>query len=576
MKALLFLIFLVLPFILHADSQDFISVSEVLPEMQGIAKTVFEGTAIQSFPIKVLGVLKNNKFSDNLVINGESVLIQASGPLIDKSGGIAAGMSGAPVYIKNRLLGALSAGWTLADHTVGLVTPIEDMMKLTYPPYMENGKSSGEVGLLEPPVKIKGKTYGKLELVRQVPATAAEGVLYFYYAGSPLMVQGLRSNLIKVAGQLFPVFPSATAYSSDKTKLVPGAALGVQIARGDINITTLGTLTYYDEQRNLILAFGHPFLHKGEVDYFLSDAYIYHSFSSIDMPFKVGSPLELIGRVCQDRQQGIVGLVGEKPRTIPVKFQVKDLDQNLTRQINVDIVSDTQLLSDVLNAMVKQALDETVNYIGPLSVESYFTIGYSVAGGSSALKYSNLYYSDNLSDTLCQDLLATVGLLTENEFKPVKIQKIDWQLSITKKKRTARITNVKFPSRNVIAGEVIGLNVTIKPFRANEFVKTVFLKLPEDTSGSLNVAVRGGKNYRSSTDDKENFGSFEEIVQSAEQYPKYNDIVVSWSVPKDEGDTGEIQNSAVEPAPNSSNKVISTEYVLDGYFENLLIFNEVH
>jgi hypothetical protein len=568
------LIFIFFSFFVYANLDEFIMPSQVKPGMLGYGKTVFRGTKIEKFNVEVLGVLKNSKFSDKLVINGQSVLVKTYGKKIEKNGGIAAGMSGAPIYVKGKLLGALSAGWTLTDHSVGIVTPISEMLKLTYPPYMKNNTNEISVGLLEAPVKIKNQSFIGVA-PECMKSQGLQKFLYFHNCNTPLMISGLKSKYISEKS-FNTISTSELPKRTLAKQLEPGAAIGVQLARGDVNITSLGTLTYYDKKRNIILAFGHPFLHKGDVNYFLSGAYIYYTFSSIDMPFKVGAPLGLLGSVVQDRQQGIVGIVRKKTSNIPLKLLVTDKDHNITKLINVEVVKDYQVLNDILSALSKQSLDETINEIGSLSIRSYFDIGYTINNKKQNFAYENMFYTDNPAEMVSQDILATISQLVDNEFTKLDINSIDWQLNVTSKRKTARIVSVKVPTRELSPGEVIGINVTIKPFRQEKFVKTIFVKLPKTTGSSLNIIVEGGHNYRNNADEKENFNSLADIIDTNSQFPQNNEIIIRWTQ-NSESNPDSADNSSADTENNSNTiptfaKKIGTEYVLDGYFENILVF----
>ena len=116
---------------LSAQAQEFMNVSEVQPGMTGYAKTVVHGTTIDTFPVEILGVMKNSGPS------GDLVLAKFSGPLIEETGGIAQGMSGSPVYINGKLLGAVAYGWSFTNSRVGMITPINDMIKLWNVPTRE-------------------------------------------------------------------------------------------------------------------------------------------------------------------------------------------------------------------------------------------------------------------------------------------------------------------------------------------------------------------------------------------------------------------------------------------------------
>lgn len=115
-----------------AQAVDFMPVNDVTTGMEGIAKTVIVGDTISTFDVKVLGVMKDKGPSGHLI------LAKFSGPIMEKTGGIAHGMSGSPVYINGKLVGAVAYGWGFADGTIGMITPIEDMVKLWNIPYEKN------------------------------------------------------------------------------------------------------------------------------------------------------------------------------------------------------------------------------------------------------------------------------------------------------------------------------------------------------------------------------------------------------------------------------------------------------
>ena len=127
-------VFLVLAFLTgnvnlaFAQNVDVLRLKDVKVGMKGFGKTVVHGRKIETFEAEVLGILSNNKVNENVLINGKSILVKVSGDVIRRAGGIAAGMSGSPVYIDGKLMGGISSGWIMTDHTVGLVTPIEEML----------------------------------------------------------------------------------------------------------------------------------------------------------------------------------------------------------------------------------------------------------------------------------------------------------------------------------------------------------------------------------------------------------------------------------------------------------------
>ncbi len=242
---------------LSAQAQEFMNVSEVQPGMTGYAKTVVHGTTIDTFPVEILGVMKNSGPS------GDLVLAKFSGPLIEETGGIAQGMSGSPVYINGKLLGAVAYGWSFTNSRVGMITPINDMIKLWNVPTREEIR----------------------------PFNARESSLI--PIATPLMTSGFDSVSTawmqsKLPGYNFMPVDTASA-SSDSTALPlePGSSVAAAFVNGDMKMGAIGTVTYVDNDQ--IVAFGHPFLKKGSINYFMHNAYIFTVVNNLSSSFKLGS-----------------------------------------------------------------------------------------------------------------------------------------------------------------------------------------------------------------------------------------------------------------------------------------------
>ncbi|MFZ5949555.1 MAG: SpoIVB peptidase S55 domain-containing protein, partial [Candidatus Rifleibacteriota bacterium] len=146
-----------------AAEVEILPLKDIKVGMKAIGKTVVIGKKIETFDVEILGVLSNNKVNENLLINGNSILVKVSGDVIKRAGGIAAGMSGSPVYVDNKLIGGISSGWVMTDHTVGLVTPIEEMLEINQYPVMSSIEKSFEtVWNLSEPVVIGGRTINRI------------------------------------------------------------------------------------------------------------------------------------------------------------------------------------------------------------------------------------------------------------------------------------------------------------------------------------------------------------------------------------------------------------------------------
>lgn len=239
---------------------------EIRPGLRGIGKTVISGNTIEEFDVEVIGLVPQSPPLSHLV------MVRVSGDAMDRSGGIAQGMSGTPVYIQGRLLGAIGYTYALTDHRIGLVTPAVDMFKIY------DSIPGNSLNLSEEIIPVR----------------------------SPLLVQGLNNRNLKylqgaLAVEDVQVMPALASTQLGATApLEAGSMVGVQLLRGDFQVSSFGTVTHVQEDGRFI-AFGHPFTHRGDVDFFASAAYVHYTMPSLEVPYKIVSLGSTIGNIEQDR-----------------------------------------------------------------------------------------------------------------------------------------------------------------------------------------------------------------------------------------------------------------------------------
>ncbi|MBF0502595.1 MAG: hypothetical protein HQM09_20830 [Candidatus Riflebacteria bacterium] len=538
--------FLTTPLLAH---DDILPLKDVKVGMKGIGKTVIRGHDIETFNVEVMGILVNNKINENVLINGKSILVRVSGKVIDDAGGIAAGMSGSPIYINGKLMGGLSSGWVMTDHTVGLITPIEEMLEIwDYPlmsarPGVNPTTSSGQPirwTCLEP-LSLDGRPVKAIwEISDKADVCAAPDEAVFMHVATPIIIQGLceraanllgrrfRSRGIQASTEMTDASSEITSMNSEQGQLIaaatlvpgaastptttgatqavviaaplqavsdgfePGSAVGVQLARGDINLTTLGTLTYRDGKR--ILAFAHPFLKKGNVSYLMTQAHIYHSFSSVQMPFKIGAPTEMIGMITQDREKGIAGELGRFPNMVPVQLDVTDKDLKRTRCINYQVVRDPGVMVSVLESTMLQAIEGVIDRAG----EGTALMGIALeCTGSSGAKYNfrreNLFYSrGDIVNTLINEVTNLIESITESDVEEVYPTRLMLKIELEHKRRTLTIEKVEVKNTSVTPGGILEVWVTMRPFREKNVVQKVRIPIPHDIGKeNLRLTVMG-------------------------------------------------------------------------------------
>ncbi|MDI9439128.1 SpoIVB peptidase S55 domain-containing protein [Candidatus Darwinibacter acetoxidans] len=430
---------------------------EVRPGLRGTAKTVISGNTIETFDVEVLGLVPQSPPLSSLI------MVKVSGDVIERSGGIARGMSGSPVYIQDRLLGAISYTYAYSDHRIGLVTPAVDMFKIF-----------DEMPAPEP------------VLPEDVIAVA-----------SPLVIQGMNErNLDYLLGALgverVQVMPSIAASTSlGPAAFEPGSMFGVQLLRGDFMVASYGTVTHVLEDGRFV-AMGHPVFHRGPVEFFASAVYVHHTMPNLEVPSKIVSLGATVGKVAQDRAAGVGGILGEPVHYVPITISVTDMERGVRRDFYVESIKDEQLISSLVISSAYQAIDAALDRVGDGT--AYVRLEFVSKDFTQRMIRENLFYSDSDIAVWCLvDLLSGLELLMGNNLQAVDLQQVKIEVEVSKERKTATIEKATPSHAHVKAGESVDVEVLIRPYRGQPETRTLRLQIPPDTAeGLLTVTVRSG------------------------------------------------------------------------------------
>ena len=426
-------------------------VEDIVPGMRGIAKTVI----IEEFDVEVLGVIGNDAM-------GHNILIKASGDVIDRSGGIAQGMSGSPVYINGRLAGAVAFGKAFTDPQYCFLTPIGRM----------------------------------LDLLNEPAPRPSE----FLPKNTPLMAGGFTEAGVKyLSEKLEPFGLKATGVGgsgavSSQLPLQPGSAVGVSLMRGDIQLGALGTVTWVGDDGK-VLAFGHPFMQRGESCYFMNKAWILASLPNLESAYKVGTIGETIGTFTQDRSAGIAGKIGQGPPVVPVYVSVTDGARGINNSSRVEIIDDEVLLPAILDAVAYNTVAKTMDREGGGTARFSFRIdGRGQVSGPINVQRENMYYANaGIGKLINQELVEAGTILTQNKFEKVDIYGVNINIVLDDKAEVAEIISATAREKEAAPGDTIHIDVQLQPYRAPKVTKTVMFKIPkEQRDGKLPLTVRGG------------------------------------------------------------------------------------
>ncbi|HSP06612.1 MAG TPA: SpoIVB peptidase S55 domain-containing protein [Acidobacteriota bacterium] len=476
-------------FTFAAHATEIMPLSEVKVGMTGVGRTVFKGANIEEFQVEILGVLNNYLPQQNLIL-----ATLKGGNLEDT--GVIAGMSGSPVFINGKMIGAVSYAWPFSKTPIAGITPIESMMKTQ--------TVTDERIPIAPPVEVaqyynfENLLTNHLARAPQVSATLAGlGKIELMPIASPLMVSGFDPGLVEKFTPLFSTFglqpvlggSSGTA-AEDRTtadaSLQPGSALSVQLIDGDVDIGAIGTVSYRD--KNKVLAFGHPFFNLGPINFPMATAEIFAVVPNLYSSFKIGSARTVVGSIRQDQQAAIFGIVGSDSPMIPVTVNLKN-EQGEKRTFHFN-VANHNLLSPVLVDFAFQN-SIMVTQLG-LSESTLKVNGTVQIKDRAPVQITNIFSGSGSFANASQYVASILYAVMANEFKHVDIQSVNIDVDTVMKKNDADLLEVWLDRNEVRPGETVQLKAMYRPSQGTTQVENFQIKMPDDLQGQQVYFIVGG------------------------------------------------------------------------------------
>jgi hypothetical protein len=458
--------------------------SQVKPGMKGRGKSVFQGKVIEDFEVEILGVLENVSPKRNVI------LARLKGRGLESTG-VIAGMSGSPVYIDGKLIGAVAYSFDFAKEPIAGITPIEEMLAVDKSP---EGPKTGPA----PPLVIRdGMSQEELSgqfLKLLAAATAVErpGGMALTPIELPLVFSGFSAGAFEKARSFFaPLgFRAVRAGTGDQTRpgdapagpsIREGDAVGVQLLGGDLNVSAVGTATYVDGSK--ILAFGHPIYNLGQVDYAMTRADVIAVMPSLESSFKLATAGPVIGRFTQDRTPGAAGEVGVLPHLIPLNIGLQT-GPEVRKDFKLKLVADKFLTPALVNLAVSTLITAEERSYGDISLDFNADVFLDKGGLSVHLEdlFSGNY--DNPPVNLSGLLAAVVHYLMNNEFKDVGIFRIDLNVRAIEESRLSTLEKVLLDKYEVSPGEPIELKVFYRTQKEESLMEEVTVTAPALPAGS--------------------------------------------------------------------------------------------
>lgn len=467
---------------------DILEVDAIRPGMKGVGKTVFHGTEIDEFDVEVIGVLKR------VMPGGDVILARASGgPLAET--GIMGGMSGSPVYVDGKLIGAVAFTWSFAKQPIAGITPIAEMLEV-----MDRAGRAPEEGTEAPPGAGAGASLGAGGSI--VPAPLPEPSPDLAAARAALPASGrllpIRTPIAvsgfdpRVLDRLLPwleglgftaTVGGAAPPEPPPYEALPGAAIGVQLLSGDATVTAIGTVTHREGDR--ILAFGHPLFQAGDVSLPMTGATIVGLLPSALSSFKIGSPLDPLGTLTQDRRPAISGTIGAPPRLVPVTVTLRSPAG--TRAFRYQAVHEKALLPGLVEMATVNSLVASEAAFAEETIASRVVVRF--AGGRSVV-LENLHTGFSSLGEIGEEVSLPPTLLLQNRFENVRIEGVDVEATVTPGRRSGHLEAITVSKNPVRPGETVTILATVKTYQGPPRVLPISLAIPAGAEdGELTLRV---------------------------------------------------------------------------------------
>ena len=435
-------------------------VDEVERGMVGVGRTVFQGTRIDSFQVEIIGTLHNV-----LGPGRDIILAELSGAPLEETG-VIQGMSGSPVYIQGRLVGAVSRaiGPYFVKRPIAGITPIAEMLDLLARPDAPPDGAAAPTGRFE--ASSAASLLGGLGIGDLKPLTVPLVLSGF----APQVVSDLREQLLPLG--LVPIQGGGTADPALPTgPFEPGAALGAELMRGDLSMVGIGTLTYRDGNR--VVGFGHELFWSGTTSLPMTACYIHEVLPSQMLSFKLGTSSHPMGTIHQDRAPGVAGTIGRHAAMLPAGILVRSPGSRQT--YSIEVVRNRELTPVLLRSAVASALISAEKLSGETTVKARVRITMS---GRPPLVVENVYAGPAGLGQAVLGVTTPFSRLIRNPFESVDVRKAEFDLEIEERAHTARIASIRLNKVGFEPGDTARVTVVLQPHLGDPYTVSADIQIP--------------------------------------------------------------------------------------------------
>lgn len=552
--------------------------------MRGTGLTVFENNRIEQFDVEIIDIVHN------FFPQRDLILVRLLGEKVNHTG-VVSGMSGSPIYINNKLIGALaySVGIFMKDPIAG-ITPIEQMLEIFTKEKVRDQEFI--LNARQASTHIKSYLFANhheqfdiIKLLNFPPISSAPGIKPI---ATPLVISGLspaihnkinnqfvNSNFVLVSGG------KDQPDTKEGEDLKPGSAVAGVIVGGDFDISAVGTVTYRDGDK--ILAFGHPFFDSGPVNIPLARAKVITTLSSLYASNKFAVATDIIGNIRQDRSSGIMGLIGEIPPTIPVNVKVsstitptKNYHFKIANDRSTAMITPIFLWITLLNALESARLgtgDYALELNGRIDLEQYpdVILDNFYSGGSAGI------YDGAGMDIpeAAFDIVMSLAALLANDFEPPNIRGLDLEFFAQPGQKLSTIEQIFYDREEVTPGDSLNVIIILRHYQGKRIELNQRIFIPETiASDKITIAI-GGAGEIAKWENQAGIARFSpnnlnELVTLLNRRRNNNDIIIQLKV----ADSGAVLHGLEFPTlPPSIYEIMKdkkTQKIYDSMTEKIL------
>jgi hypothetical protein len=461
---------------------------DVKTGMKGEALTVFSGTKPEKMEVEVLGILRNMSGP-----KGDVILVRLHGDKPEYTG-VVAGMSGSPVYIDGKLIGALAYRiGEMSKEPIAGVTPIESMLEIS-----EYDKTPGaDLQLAKSKGNQLSPTAGPGQAA-ELPVASMSS--YLKPIDTPLVFNGFTEEALRMFAPQFAqagIMPVMGAGSSSDAKqpepISAGSSVGAVLVRGDMDIAATCTVTYADSDH--LLACGHPFLNFGEVEMPMTKSQVLATLPSPLNAFKIANTTETVGSFVQDRKSGILGRFGKEPQMIPVTLNITA--KGRTRILHFEVLNNARMTPVAMMASVYNAVQGTNAYGEDIT---FHVAGSIDVAGYPKITLDNMYAPQDGGSA--QPAGAQVAMavgdrfsrIFDNPYQKAEVKGVNLNVSMLDERRAARLESARTDLVEARPGDTVMVETVLRPYRGEAVVRQIPVKIPTSAPrGTLRILISDGE-----------------------------------------------------------------------------------